>query len=202
MNAAAYQIELRDDGVERLYRYNGQEYPSVSKVLEVVRDFSQVRTITLEAARAFGENVHKATHLYDLGTLDEARLSPALVPYLAAWKRFLDESGAVVVASEKPVVSTRYGYAGTPDRLLQMPKYLLLPDLKSTYAVPATVGLQTAAYAKAYKEMFGVEPRRACIQLREDGTYRVSHRRDPADWSLFLSCLNVHKFNQKVNTYD
>lgn len=196
MNAAAYQIELTAD---HTYLYNAQEYPSVSAVLAIVRDFSQIGTVTLEAARAFGENVHHATHLYDLGTLDEARLSPALAPYLEAWKRFLDESGAIVIASERRVISTRYGYAGTIDRLLQMPTYLLLPDLKSTAAVPATVGAQTAAYAKAYKEMLGVEPRRACIQLREDGNYRVSHRRDPADWSLFLSCLNVYKHNQKVN---
>lgn len=196
MNAAAFQIGMTEDHV---YTYNGQEFPSVSKVLEVVRDFSQIRTVTLEAARIFGHHVHQATHLYDVGTLDEAKLSEPLKPYLTAWKRFLEESGAIVVASERKVVNARFGYAGTIDRLLQMRSYTMLPDIKSTDAVPATVGAQTAAYAQAYFSMFGIMPVRGCIQLREDGTYRVHRRRGPEDWSLFLSCLNVYKFNQKVN---
>ena len=193
---ARLQIVRNDD---HFYEFNGQEYPSVTAILGCIRDFSQVRTITLEAARAFGENVHRACHLWSLGTLNEDKLSDPLKPYLAAWKRFIDESSAIVIASEKSVLSTKYGYAGTPDCMLQMPKSIVLPDLKSTGIPPATVGAQTAAYAHAYKEMIGIAPRRACILLRGDGSYSMTVRRDPADWSLFLSCLNVWKFNRKVN---
>lgn len=190
------QEPLTFEADSHTYRVGGTRLPSVTEILAPIVDYSMVPPDVLAAAAEFGRNVHLATHLYDLGELDFEQLDPALDPYVRAWARFMEESGAVVIASEQPVVHAKLGYAGTPDRVLAWRDRLVVPDLKSTSVVPRSVGPQTVAYARAYQAMRGGRvPARYCIHLRADGTYRAHARRDPADWSMFLSCLNVYRFN-------
>lgn len=176
--------------------------PSVTQILWDcgLEDWSRfVPVDVLEAAREFGQHVHHACHLHDVDGLEWSTLDVALVPYVEAWRAFLEDTGAVVIASEQPVVHEELGYAGTPDRVLAWGARVVIPDLKATAAVPRTVGIQTSAYAKAYQAMRGdkKEPERYCIHLTAGGRgrgYKAHKRTDPADWSMFLSCLNVWKF--------
>lgn len=189
---------LEFDADTHTYTLNGQRLPSVTQVLAPLNDFSMVPPDVLEAAREFGSHVHEACDLFNRDLLDWSSLDPPLVPYVEAWQKFLDESGAVPIASEVRVVHAQYGYAGSPDVVLAWGKRTAIPDIKATAVVPPTVGPQTAAYAKAWQAMHGGrEPARYCIHLREDGTYRSHARTDPADWSIFLSALNCHKFREK-----
>jgi len=189
-------MQLDFDSQAHVYRLDGRVVPSVTQLLEPLVDFSMVNDKVLEAARVFGTHVHQACHLDDLGELDWATLDPALVPYVEAWRRFLNESGAVVIASEKPVYHAALNYAGTPDRVLSWGKQrLVVPDIKATSVVPRIVGPQTAGYAKAYQSMHGGrEPERYCIHLRANGTYSAHPRRESTDWGVFLSCLNIWRF--------
>jgi hypothetical protein len=151
----------------------------------------------LEAARQFGSHVHAAIDLLNRDALDWGSLDAGLRPYVAGWQRFLDDSGCVVLASEQPVVHERLGYAGTPDSVLYWPnkKRPVIPDVKSTAALPRSVGAQTAAYAHAYQAMHGGPmPLRGCVHLLGDGKYAWHVRNDPADFSLFVSCLNIRRF--------
>ena len=85
------------------YRLDGQLVPSVTQVLAVLEDFEGVPWHLLEAARKFGQHVHEACALMVRGELDWASLDPALVPYVEAAQRFIDESGFVVRACELQV---------------------------------------------------------------------------------------------------
>jgi hypothetical protein len=193
-------MRVEFDKNSHTYTLNGRRLPSVTQVLAPLEDFSRVPRDVLEAARIFGQHVHEACDLYNRGELDWLSLDPALLPCVAAWKQFLEDTGAIVIASEMRVCHKVLGYAGTPDVILAWGNRTVVPDLKSTATVPHTVGAQTAAYAKAYQSMVGgKEPARYCIQLGADGKYKVHPRRDPADWSLFLSCLNIHNFKEKHN---
>lgn len=184
------------DQATHTYTLDGRRLPSVTQVLSPLEDFSMVPRDVLEAAREFGQHVHEACDLFDRGELDWLALDPALVPYVEAWRQFILDSGAVVIASELRVYHAKLGYAGSPDKVLAWGGRIVVPDLKATAIVPRTVGAQTAAYAKAYQSMHGgKEPARYCIHL-EPGKYRSHQRRDPADWSLFISCLNVHNFKE------
>ena len=186
---------LQFDAATHTYTLKGRKLPSVTEVIAPLQDFSAVPPAVLEAACTFGRHVHQACDLYNRDELDWPSLDAALVPYVRGWASFLDESGAVVVASECRVYDDQLGYAGSPDVVLAWGKRTVLPDLKATAIVPRTVGIQTAAYAKAYARTHRVrEPERYCIHLTEKG-YRSHKRTDPADWSLFLSCLNVWRFN-------
>lgn len=186
---------LHFDATTHTYTLGGRKLPSVTEIISPLQDFSMVPAAVLAAACEFGKHVHIACDLYNRDMLDWSSLDPPLTPYVTAWARFLEESGAVVIASECRVYHEQLGYAGSPDVVLAWGKRLVLPDLKATAIVPRSVGIQTAAYAKAYQRSHGGrEPERYCIHL-QDGKYRSHKRTDPADWSMFLSCLNVWKYN-------
>lgn len=187
-------MKLEFDVAAHRYRLNGRIVPSVTQVLARYEDWSMVPPAVLEAARIFGQQVHEACDLFDRDGLEWSSLDPEVVPYVEAWKKFLHESGAIVIASEQPLAHEQLGYAGTPDKVLSWDRSIVIPDLKATAVVPRTVGVQTAGYAKAYQSMHGGrEPARRCIHL-QSGQYRVHARKSPADWTLFLSALNWHKF--------
>ncbi len=175
-------IEL--DEATHTYRVDGVVWPSVTQVLGLLDRFEGVPPAVLEAAREFGSHVHMACDLDNRGVLDEATLDPALRPYLDGWRKFRRESGITILASEHRIVDERLGYVGTCDVVGELNGQRAVIDIKSG-AVPRTVGAQTAAYAHA----LGVR-RRYCVQLLPND-YRATALKDPADWSVFVSCLNI-----------
>lgn len=72
-------------------------------------------------SRDRGSMVHLATAYDDRGELDEESLDPVIAPYLEAWRKFRKESGFGPEKIEVPMQSTAYRYAGTPDRIGELP---------------------------------------------------------------------------------
>lgn len=174
------------------YRAGGRKIPSVTTVLYHMLYKEELECIprdALEAARDFGVHVHLACDLFNAGQLDEESLSPALVPYLEGYKKFLAESGAKVIASEKRLFNPTYGYAGTVDIECDWRNKIWSIDLKSGY-VPWTVGLQTAAYAEASDTR---PKRRGCLRLLPND-YKFIECKDPADFQRFNAALVTFKF--------
>lgn len=177
------------------YRLHGVELPSVTQVLSPYSGLEFVDPVVLRAAADFGNHVHAAVHLHNEERLDWSALDPALMPYVQAWQRFLDDTGAVVLRSEQRVVSARFGYAGTLDTLLAWGPRDVLTDVKSTSGVPRTVGPQTAAYAEAWREMTGRRVRdRYCVHLKPDARYALHKLDNPRDWSVFQAALTIHQW--------
>lgn len=192
-------MSLQFDKVSHTYRIDGRRVPSVTQVLDPLLELEGIPKHLLEAARIFGQHVHEACHLMVRGELDWARLDPSLTPYVSAAKRFIDESGIVVIASELSLSGKDAGVdcAGTLDIAGILRGSECIIDWKSTSVIPRTVGPQTAAYERFYRAKRGGRARkRYCVQLREYD-YRVHPLTDPADWNLFLSALNIHHWRQK-----
>lgn len=184
------------DRAAHRYTLDGKELVSVTTVLGLLENFDRVPAAVLERARQRGARVHAAINAYNRGAFSTSG-DVELESYVDAWARFLSDASATVVASEQPVYHRQLGYAGTPDCVLSWrgDRRLLIPDIKTSYEVPMTVGAQTAAYAVAYDSRRSVE--RACVHLKPDGSYSLHMRDDQADWSLFLSTLNVYRFLEK-----
>lgn len=180
------------------YRWKGSPVPSVTQVLAPLESFAGVPAEILEAAREFGTHAHLACHLDNIGQLDEDSLDPALAPYLAGWRAFKAETGFAVTGSEARLYHRSLGYAGTADAIGVLYDKVTVIDIKSG-AVPATVGCQLAAY-QAAAEQDGIKiKRRLCVQLLGDGRYKLHEQKDAADLSIFVSCLNLHKWLTKRN---
>lgn len=198
--ALAVELGADPDGLEfdpasHTYRYRGTKLPSVTTVLDRYSGLEHVAPDVLEAAAELGTHVHAACHLFNEERLDRETLDPALLPYVQAWERFLTETGAVVLHSERRVVSPRHGYAGTLDTIVAWGKREPLIDIKSTTSLPRTVGPQTAAYAEAWQEMTGRRIRdRYCVHLKPDGRYALHKLDDPRDWQVFKAALVVHQW--------
>src|SRR5262245_51508384 len=113
-------MKFEVDRDRHIYTLDGKRVPSVTTVLNLVTadELARIPPKTLEAARVFGTNVHAAVDLFNRGQLDEDTLDAPLVPYLDGWKKFLAESGAVVIASELAVYHPILRYAGTEDVVL------------------------------------------------------------------------------------
>jgi len=182
--------DLQFDAELHEYRVGGIRWPGVTQVLEPLQQLEGIPLHILQAAAAFGRNVHAACHLHNLGILDEAQLDPALRPYVHAWQQFLRDTGAAVIESEKRVCHPRLRYAGTIDTKCIIARRRELVDIKSTAVMPRTVGAQTAAYAEADEP--GI--RRRVVLLKPDGTYDARVLKERADFHLFLSALNVWRF--------
>ena len=141
--------------------------PSVTTVLGLLADYSQVKPDLLERACNFGTAVHSIVELYETGRLDLESLKPHgirlpdgtvtmtadMTPILEAWKKCKEDQGFTVYAVEKHVCSLRHGYAGRPDvvAFLQDGTRILV-EIKSRAYNSKLEPLQTAAYLEAWNE--------------------------------------------------
>jgi hypothetical protein len=190
-------MRLEFDQAAHAYTLNGRRVPSVTQVLQPLEMLDGIPDGVLERARLRGQHVHEAMALLVRDELDWSSLDHELVPYIEGGKRFLDESGLTVIASELRVGCARIRCAGTLDLLAHWRKSETFIDFKATAVMPATVGPQTAAYERLYQSMFGGRSRRRyCVRLLP-GDYKVHPLTDPADWSIFQSALNIHHWRQR-----
>jgi hypothetical protein len=110
-------VEFQEDG--HIYTLDGVTLPSVTGILKAEGFIDD--GFFDEYSRKRGQYVHRATHLDDMGELDEEMLDPVLAPYLEGWRKFKRESGFIVEQSEVSMCSKTYLYAGTPDVIGHFP---------------------------------------------------------------------------------
>lgn len=190
MNALALTFEE----CAHVYRLAGVVVPSVTQILKPLTDLSGIPRDVLEAKRDLGSRVHLACQLDDEDDLDEASVEDDVAPYLDAWRRFLRESGAVVLENERKVFEPTMRYAGTLDNVLAYDGAKWAVDKKTSIATPLATGPQTAAYLRALGDPSVT--RRAAIRLRPDGTYRFEPLTGADDWACFMACLTLQRFKE------
>lgn len=192
------------DACTHTYKIDGMVVPSVTQVLSILEDWSQVDHPTLSAAAEFGTHVHIACDLDNKGILNEGELDPSLLPYLSSWRRFVGESEVHVITGELQVASRVHRYAGTLDALIEWRGAICVLDIKTGATVPHTAGPQLAAYELAYNESFETATairlapgkrarKRFVVQLNAD-SYRVHEMKNRTDWTVFQSALNCWRF--------
>lgn len=181
------------------YRWDGATVPSVTQILAPLNDFARVPFDVLEFARERGSAVHAAIALAQADDLDEDSLDPVIVPYVAGWRLFMEETRFVAEEWERPLYHPRYRYAGTFDAAGLLGKTRAVVDFKTGLEVPLSVGPQLAAYQQLINtERQGRNPvlaRYAC-QLPGDGGYRLEQFTRPDDWVAFQSLLNLFRWRQ------
>ncbi len=191
-------IDFRFDLARHLYLVHGRPVPSVTQVLhaaDLSADYSTVAPEVLERKRIIGEYVHKATQYLDEGCLDLRTVDTEIQPYLAAYQRFVDESGFRPRLIEHRLVGNINGMlcGGTVDREGTMAGKLWIIDLKCIERVYPSFALQTAGYELLLPKPV-VPPfryTRAVLQLKPNGSYKLTTYDDPADFDVFRAALAV-----------
>lgn len=188
---------LQFDPKRHEYSIGGEVLLSVTQIL-ALGGFVDYAFAT-EYARDRGSAVHEATRYFDEDDLDEGSVTPAIAPYLEAWKRFRKETGFVPFLIEKAMAHPSLKFAGTLDRFggINGNSRPWLIDIKTSDGEPAlAVRVQTAAYEHLLTtdRDFQVSRRqviqRGCVILRGNGTYRLDGPyRDSADWTAFQGAL-------------
>jgi len=179
--------------VDHTYWLGKERLPSVTEILRDV-GFSNPYADS-ESARLRGKYVHEATALYDRGRLDESSLDPVIVPYVGAWKRFVQDTAFRPRLIEHSGYHAGLRYAGTLDRVgLLGNKRMVLLDIKSG-AVGAATRLQTAGYLG-----ITIKPcvERYAVELRATGQYSLHGPWvDSEDYAVFLACLRMFNWKQR-----
>lgn len=197
------------DPDKHIYRWadTGEEIPSVTQVIKRA-GLSNMDGIPAEVLRIAGErgtNVHLATALHDYGTLDT--IDPAHVPYLDAWKMWLE----VFKVSFEPneielqLVSEKYNFAGGLDRFKVRDNKLLVPDIKSGSKVYKTTGIQLGGYEILLKENFPELEKYPCervaVQLKKNGKFQCHHFNEDYYPARFLKCLSGNLTPEEIESW-
>jgi hypothetical protein len=191
-------IEFTFDSHRHLYLVQGRPVPSVTQVLHasgLAADYSTVVPEVLEHKRVIGEYVHKATQYLDEGSLDRETVDPELGGHLTAYEAFLRDSGFKSQWIEQRLVGAVNGVlcGGTVDRVGTMAGKLWILDLKCVERLYPSFALQTAGYELLLPKPV-VPPfryARAVLQLKPNGSYKLTSYDDLADFDVFRAALTV-----------
>ncbi len=199
-------MSLDFDPATHSFTLDGLAIPSVTGVLGPLTDGDISYYMYMESARRRGVAVHEATERYDRmrGASETWKpemwsQDPTVGPYLAAWQKFLADTGFEVHAIEEQVVSKRHRYAGILDRLGVLNGRRAVIDIKTSVAIKPVMGIQLAAYQAAYNEgklKAKQYPQRFVCQLLKDGNYRLQEFRDKADFTVFLALLTISNWRE------
>lgn len=154
-------------------------YPHVTDILTAMVPID-TRWFT-DFARDRGTAVHRATELYDQGTLDPTTVGPEVAGRLRAYERFHAECNPDIMTIEERVENHGMRYCGTLDRRMLLDHVEHVIDIKPPGEHPWH-RLQVAAYAACYQTRL----HRAVLHLHDDGSYRLrrylADREDEKVW--------------------
>lgn len=190
------------DANTHTYRVYGERKVSVTEALSLVTDslYARIDPAVLEHAQRRGTFVHRACELHALGTLDESTVDPELAPYLDAFRKFLDDTGFVVIHTEKRLYDRLRDYCGTADIIGLLNGEPVVLDIKTPAQINRlAVGAQLAAYKAAFNSMYRANPvtGRVALRLGETG-YRLDRFTDADDLKNFAACLAAYRFKEQL----
>jgi hypothetical protein len=196
---------LSFDEAKHEYKWQGSVVPHVTGILAPLISYSMVPRDTLELARQKGQHVHKMVELDALGKLDLDALPAWMRPIHTQWRKFVEDTGFIVLATERKVFHPAYNYAGMLDLrgiMHNHQKYCGhgILDIKRSFMAGGVTGLQTAAYAEADdagKEWDQTVSWRGALKLNENGPYRFEAFDKKSDFSEFLVCLTYARIKEK-----
>lgn len=146
--AAYWELEANgtSEGLEfeadrHVYTFNGQILPSTTGILKemgLTPDYSMIDPFY--AMR--GQYVHKATELYDRGTLDEDTVDDEIAPYLEQYRKAKANFPFEIIDIEKMLRHPVYGYTGTIDRTITGNRSYALYLTKNKYKLEEATNLR------------------------------------------------------------
>lgn len=191
------------DAESHTYRVNGDRKVSVTEALSIVTDslYQRIDPAVLEHAQRRGTYVHRACELHAMGVLDEDTVDFEVAPYLEGFRKFLDDTGFVVIHTEMRLYNRLLDYCGTADVIGLLNGEPGVLDIKTPEQIsrPA-VGAQLAAYKAAFNTMHRSNPLsgRWALRVSNRGTYKLDRFYGAEDLARFAACLTAYRFKESL----
>ena len=166
--------------------------PGYSGIIkEVLGDqFLGIPLAVLENARDRGIAVHKATEEIDRGGSGLC-LYPGHVLQWVRFKRDFGIEGKKFDLIEQPLLSMKYWFCGTPDRIIGD----TLIDIKTPMKQNKLYRLQTMAYKLLYEENFGIRINKRLVVHLGESCYKTSeYKEDVRDFEFWEAIVKTFKF--------
>lgn len=182
------------------YSLDGKSIPGANEIMQeegLSVDFSTVNQDLLENNRAFGSAIHRICELNDKNDLDMSSVSPYALPYLEAWRRFIEENKVEIIENEMGVYSERYWYSGTLDRIIKMRGMYYVLDIKTGAGKYPVQTIVTAGYRNAYNEMKKDCIKKSIILHLTATGYKLGLEEKPSDLSIFLSAATMVNYRRR-----
>ena len=171
----------------------------INRIGSVVNDtlIRDVEFALIEAKRStasmdFGTFVHS---LIERNAEERDVPAPYRPPYLA-WKQWLSDSRAEIIASETPIYHPTELYAGTIDATAVLDGNIVIIDYKTSNRIWDEMALQLSAYAMAYSAHTGISPRAMVLQLPKFNNgcgYTARYVNIPVAYGQFKDALNLYR---------
>lgn len=134
---------LSFDGEHHIFTVNGEVIPSVTTVLKKARLTPDYSFLDPWYAQR-GTYVHRATELWESGTLDEDTVDPQIKPYLDAYKSFRGDCLVNVTGQEVRLWHPVYKYAGIIDMIIEgYQSYKLFLQKNGKYRLKEVTNIRT-----------------------------------------------------------
>ena len=191
--------ELTFDEASHIYRLDGIQIPSVSRLMEPLKDsaYHGISEKTLRRAAEKGSSVHDSIENFiKFQILD---VNPEHRLFFDAFMDWWEENQPIVVGSEIRIYHKILRYGGTIDLLCYIQDKLTLIDFKTTYALQdITCGVQLEAYEKALAS-HGVQVEdKMILHLKRDGKFKEKHYpvSESARWRVFGALKCVYDYTE------
>lgn len=188
--------ELTFHEKNHIYMLDGEQLPCVSDLCrflhrEIYKDAPKWQ---METAAERGTAVHAATQALD--TTGRAEIQEEYLPYLLAYKAFLQDYRPSWDVVEQPLYHPQHRYAGTIDRFGAVRGEAALIDIKTTFTVykplcRAQLNLyRLVLIARGYPVH-----RMYILHLKRDGTYKLIPME--TDEHLAYALITIHNALRK-----
>ena len=155
------------------------DYPSVTTILGYITqaEYEQINPSILDYAKRRGALVHEVCEAFDLDFEPEIWYNE-VTNYVNAYRDFMRDYRCRWEQIENIVISQKYHFIGTLDRAGIIDGKQCVVDIKTidspTKLNKFSVCCQTAAYAIAREEMYGVKTdKRFAVYLKKNGDYSL-----------------------------
>lgn len=195
--------ELTFDDARHIYRLDGVEIPSVSRIMEPLKDanYAGISERTLQRAADKGTSVHDSIENFVKFGIED--VNPEHRVYFDAFLDWWDKERPAVVGSEIRIYHKVLRYGGTIDLLYyDIDGRLILLDFKTTYTVSdMSCGVQLEAYEQALASHGIKVDGKKILHLRRTGKFKVYDypAGDSKRWRVFGALKVVYDYIKSCN---
>ncbi len=194
--------ELTFEEGPHIYRLNGVQIPSVSRLMEPLKAvcYSGVSDKTLARAAEKGTAVHNSIENWVKFGIDDVPAEHR--GYFDAFLAWQEKYKPEIIASEMKVYHKLYEYGATIDCLCILGGELSLVDYKTTYTLlEMSCGVQLEAYSQALASHGIHIQRKHILHMKKDGRYAFPEfpAKDPTRWRVVGSLKCLYDYEQSYN---